>query len=43
MTKANIGRKTTRDKWDGMVMGATGRGDYFRFVKKKLVFGEDEL
>jgi hypothetical protein len=41
--RENIGRKTTKDNWDGMIMGSMGRGDSFGVVKKVLVFREDKL
>jgi hypothetical protein len=43
MIRVNIRRKTTRDKWDGIIMGIMGRGNPLGFVKNRLVFGEDKL
>jgi hypothetical protein len=43
MIRANIGRKTTRDKWNRMIMEATGRWESLGVVKNRVVFGEDKL
>jgi hypothetical protein len=31
--RENIGDKTTRDKWDGMIIGTTGRRESLRVFK----------
>jgi hypothetical protein len=41
--RVNIRRRTTGDKWNGMIMGAMGRWDYLGVVKNILVFGEDKM
>jgi hypothetical protein len=41
--RMNIGRKISRDKENGMIMGSMGRGNSFWFVKNILVFGEKRL
>jgi hypothetical protein len=41
--RENIGRKTSKDKWNGMIMGATGRGKALGVVKNRLLFGEERL
>jgi hypothetical protein len=41
--RVNIGRKTARDKGNGMIMGAMGRGKSLGIVKNRLVFGEERL
>jgi hypothetical protein len=43
MIRANIGRKTAKDKWDGMIKGATGKGESLGIVKNRLVFGENKV
>jgi hypothetical protein len=40
---ANIGRNTARDKGNGMIMGATGRGESLAVLKNILVFGEERM
>jgi hypothetical protein len=41
--RPNIGGKTARDERDGMIMDATGRGEFFGGGKNNLVAGEDIL
>jgi hypothetical protein len=43
MIRENIGRKKTRDKWDGTIIGSIGRRKPFGIVKNKLVFEEEKL
>jgi hypothetical protein len=43
MIRVNIGRKNVRDKGNGMIMGATGRGKSLGIFKNILVFGEERL
>jgi hypothetical protein len=41
--RVNIGRNTTRDKGNGMIMNTKGRGKSPRSGKNNLVFGYDRL
>jgi hypothetical protein len=41
--RVNIGRNTTRDKWNGMIMEATRRWDSLVVVENRVVFEEDKL
>jgi hypothetical protein len=41
--RANIGRKTSWYKRNGMIMGTMGRGNSMGSVKNRLVFGEYRL
>jgi hypothetical protein len=43
MTRLNIGRKTSRDEMDLMIMDSMGRGKLLRGGKNNLVVGEDRL
>jgi hypothetical protein len=36
---ANIGRKTTKDNWDGMIMGTMGGWESLGFFKYGVVLG----
>jgi hypothetical protein len=41
--RTNIGRRTSWDERDGMIMDSMGRGMFFRSGKNKLVAGKDRL
>jgi hypothetical protein len=43
MIRENNGRKTTRDKGNGMIMGTKRRGKSLGVVKNRLVFVEERL
>jgi hypothetical protein len=43
MIRPNIGRKTTWDERDGMIMDSTGRGKDLGGGKNNMVAGEDRL
>jgi hypothetical protein len=43
MIRPNIGRNTSQDERDGMIMDSTGRGKLFGSGKNNLVAGEDRL
>jgi hypothetical protein len=43
MIRPNIGRKTSQDERDGMIMDSTGRGKFLGGGKNNMVVGEDRL
>jgi hypothetical protein len=43
MIRANIGRETTKDKWNGMIINTTRRGKSLGSAKNNLVFGYERL
>jgi hypothetical protein len=43
MIRENIGRKTSRNKGDGMIMNTMGMRKSLRSAKNNLMFGEDSL
>jgi hypothetical protein len=43
LIRKKIGRRTTRDKWDGVIMEATRRRKSLGIFKNIFVFGEEQL
>jgi hypothetical protein len=43
MIREDIGRKTTKDKGDGMIMGTMGRRKDLGVVKNRSIFREKRL